>query len=322
MAMRIYRSVEEAQGKFGPSAVTIGNFDGVHLGHQQLFREVVSVAKENGWTPSVLTFHPHPTRVVAPERAPKLLSTMDQRCLWMEECGIEQVLILPFDREVAKLTPEQFVRSILVECAGARCVLVGENFRFGNKQAGDTATLAALGAVHGFKARAMPAVRIRNRIVSSSEIRRWLQEGRVVQAARMLGRFFSLEGMVVRGHGIGSRQTVPTLNLSATTEVLPALGVYVSRTFDLDAKREWPSISNIGHRPTFGGEDLTIESYLLEPLEGESPARICVELTHRVRDERQFDNAEALKVQILQDVERAQAWHRRWSRWRGNSNYR
>jgi riboflavin kinase/FMN adenylyltransferase len=235
----------------------------------------------------------------------------------MQESGIEQVLVLPFTKELAAFTPEDFVRSILVDCAGTRCVIVGENFRFGHKQAGDTTLLSVLGERYGFTARAMPAVRIRGKIVSSSEIRKWLQSGNVVQAARMLGRFFSLDGLVVRGHGIGSRQTVPTLNLSASTEVLPALGVYVSRTFDLDSKREWPSISNIGYRPTFGGRDLTIESYLLEPLEGESPSRICVELTHRVRDERQFQNPEALKEQILQDVERAQAWHRRFKHWHG-----
>jgi riboflavin kinase/FMN adenylyltransferase len=320
--MRVYRSLEEARGKFGPSVLTIGNFDGVHVGHQQLFREVVRRAEASGWSPSVLTFHPHPTQVVAPERAPKLLSTLDQRCLLMEECGIAQVMILPFDSQIAKLSPEEFVSTILVESLDTRCVLVGENFRFGHKQAGTTAVLAALGERYGFAAKAMPSLRIRGRVVSSSEIRQWLQAGDVAHAARMLGRFFSLEGMVVRGQGVGSRQTVPTLNLSATLEVLPALGVYVTRTFDLDEKREWPSISNIGYRPTFGGEDLTIESYLLEPLEGEPPARISVELRHRIRDERRFDNAEALKVQILQDVERAQAWHRRWDRWRGTAKRR
>jgi riboflavin kinase/FMN adenylyltransferase len=312
----IFRSLDEARGCFGPSAITIGNFDGVHCGHQAIFREVVRVAGEYEWKPSVLTFDPHPSRVVAPERAPKLLSSLEQRCRWIAETGIRQIMILPFDQQTAALDPEQFVRQILVDGLDARAVLVGDNFRFGRKQSGNTQVLQELGERYGFAAWALHAVRLRGTVVSSTAIRKYIHSGKVHLAARMMGRFFALEGTVVKGHGIGSKQTVPTLNLETDAEVLPKEGVYVSRTYDKDSDRKWPSITNLGHRPTFGGTSLSIETFLLEPIEGEAPRRLRVELTHRLREERRFENAESLKSQILRDVVRAKSWHRRFQIWR------
>ncbi|MBI3682531.1 MAG: bifunctional riboflavin kinase/FAD synthetase [Acidobacteria bacterium] len=314
---RIYRSPDEARGCFGPCALSIGNFDGVHLGHQSIFAEVVGAARAGGWIPAVLTFDPHPAKVVAPDRAPHLLSTMEQRCRWMGECGIGHVLVLPFDRQTASLSPEEFVQSIVVETLDARAVLVGDNFRFGRRQAGDTQTLLALGARYGFQARALPAMRLRGAVISSSEIRKRLLAGEVAKAARMLGRFFALEGPVVKGHGVGARQTVPTLNLESAAEVLPAAGVYVSAARDADSERRWPSVTNIGYRPTFEGDRLSIETFLLEPLAGPPPLRLGVELTHRLRQERKFESPEALREQIMRDAERARRWHRRWMDWRG-----
>jgi len=308
----IFHSPEEALGRFGPCAVTAGNFDGVHCGHRRLLREVTQIASANGWAPSVLTFDPHPAKVVAPERAPKLLTTIAQRCGYMGECGITQVLVLPFDLQLASLEADDFVRRILVETLQARAVVVGDNFRFGHRQSGDVHTLARLGMEHHFEFRALPAVTMRGVVVSSSEIRRRIQTGNVPGAARLLGRFVSVEGEVVKGHGVGSRKTVPTLNIEATAEVLPAVGVYVTRTMDLESERIWPSVTNVGFRPTFGGKHLAVETYILERLEA-PPSRIRVELTRRLRDERKFESPEALKAQILSDVERARKWHRRWS---------
>jgi riboflavin kinase/FMN adenylyltransferase len=311
-APRIFHSPEEALGHFGPCALTAGNFDGVHCGHRRLFREVTQIASANGWEPSVLTFDPHPTKVVAPERAPKLLTTIAQRCRYMGECGITQVLVLPFDLQLASLEAEDFVRRILVEALQAKAVVVGDNFRFGHRQSGDVHTLARLGMEYHYEFRALPAVTMRGVVVSSSEIRRRIQTGDVAGAAHLLGRFVSVEGEVVKGHGVGARQTVPTLNIEATAEVLPAVGVYVTRTMDLESDRVWPSVTNVGFRPTFGGKRLAVETYVLEPLE-EAPSRIRVELTRRLRDERRFENPEVLKAQILHDVERARKWHRRWN---------
>jgi riboflavin kinase/FMN adenylyltransferase len=308
--IRIFRSLEEARGVFGPSALTVGNFDGVHAGHRRILRRVCEVALQNGWQPSVLTFDPHPTRVVAPARTPRLITTPEQRCPLMEQVGIRQVLILPFNREVAQLTPEQFVREVLVEAVDARAVLVGDNFRFGARQAGNTRLLQEMGAQLGFSVEVVPAVTIRRLRVSSSEIRRLIEAGDVSRAGRLLERPFTLEGEVVRGHGVGSRQTVPTLNLSTRAEVLPATGVYVTRTEE-SAGRQWPSVTNVGYRPTFGGTELSIETFLLAPLEGDAPQEIRVEFLRRLRDEKKFDSPEQLKAQILRDVRRAQAYFRR-----------
>jgi riboflavin kinase/FMN adenylyltransferase len=294
-----------------PSALTIGNFDGVHRGHQELFRGLVALAREVESSPTVLTFDPHPARVVAPERTPRLLSTIHQRIEWMIACGIEQIVVIPFDRELARLTPAEFVEGVVVERANARAVLVGENFRFGHRQAGDTALLGRLGATHGFLVRVVGPVSTRGRVISSTEVRRQIESGNVSLAARLLGRPFSLVGDVVAGHGIGKSTTAPTLNLGIEAEVLPARGVYVTRTCDVQNERAWPSVTNVGIRPTFGGQTLTVESFLLEGYAGPAPPRIRVEFCRRLRDERKFEGAAALKEQILRDARRALSFHRR-----------
>ena len=176
---RIYRALEELDHDFGPSAVTVGNFDGVHGGHRRILRRVAALAGERGWKPSVLTFDPHPVRIVAPDRAPRLLTTPEERALAMREEGIQQVLILPFTRELSQFSPEQFVRDILVARLDARAVLVGGNFRFGHEHAGDTRLLEELGRRYGFLVEGIPAIRIRGSVVSSSEVRRLIQEGNV-----------------------------------------------------------------------------------------------------------------------------------------------
>jgi riboflavin kinase / FMN adenylyltransferase len=314
--MRLFRSLDEARGRFAPSAVTIGNFDGIHMGHRQLMERVKRLAAELEVRPSAVTFHPHPTVIVAPERAPKLLTTPEERAELMAREGIEQVLILPFDRSVAHLSPVEFAGTVLREVLGARGVVVGDNFHFGSRQAGNTETLRELGSQFGFEVDVVAPVTWRHMVVSSSMIRRLLDQGAVGKAARLLQRPYALSGEVVRGEGRGTRETVPTLNLQTAAEILPADGVYITRTRSLDDRREWPSISNIGFRPTFAGENRTVETFLLEGLGGETPGRIAVELLHRLRGERKFDSAEALKGQILRDVARANTFFRRFSRLR------
>ncbi|MDR3717221.1 MAG: bifunctional riboflavin kinase/FMN adenylyltransferase [Bryobacteraceae bacterium] len=359
--MRIFRSLEEARASFAPSAVTIGNFDGVHAAHHELMRTVVGLARECGARPSALTFSPHPAEVVAPERAPLLLSSPAERCALMERDGVEQALILPFDEHVSSLDPEAFFREILVDTLGARAVVVGENFLFGRKQRGDVRTLRALGERYGVRIGIVPAVKWRGVLVSSSEIRRLLAVGDVSRAARLLGRPFAIAGRVVAGEGRGRRETVPTLNLEIPSLTLdraavPAKGVYITGTFedgdgplrsqtepldsgevgdsplcpqrdrvgsplqqqrdrqDCPRRRSWRSVTNVGYRPTFGGQHLTIETFLLDPLEGDAPGRIRVEFLRRIRDERAFPSAEALRARIMQDVARAQAFFRRTER--------
>ena len=314
--MKIYRSLAEVPSDFGPSALTIGNFDGVHYGHRKILRRLVALAEEHGWKRSVLTFDPHPTCVVRPDRAPRLLTTPERRAELMREEGIEQVLILPFTREVAALTPQEFVDQILVARLGVRAVLVGENFRFGNRQTGNVVQLADFGRRLGFETETIPTVICRGRVVSSSGIREAILAGRVALAGRLLQHPYGLDGDVVKGHGVGARQTVPTLNLATRAEVVPARGVYLTRTADLDSSRAWNSISNVGYRPTFGASDvLSIETFLLDPFDGPTPRRIRVDFLCRVRDERQFESPEALKAQILRDVRCARSYFRRVKAW-------
>ena len=318
--MHVYRSLTEVPGDFGPSVLSIGNFDGVHFGHRRILHRVKEIATEHGWKASVLTFDPHPTRVVAPERTPPLLTSPERRAALMREEGIEQVLILPFTRELAMLTPEEFVERLLVKALGARAVLVGDNFHFGHRQTGNVTVLAELGRKFGFETEIVPAVTWRGRVVSSSGIRELIRAGNVSLAARLLQHAYGLEGEVVSGRGVGSKQTVPTLNLATSAEVIPADGVYITRTRDQADGREWNSVTNIGYRPTFGASDqLSIETFLLDPLAGETPERIRVEFLRRIREERKFDSPLALRSQILKDVRTAQAWFRRVKSWTGQA---
>jgi len=311
---RVYRGLDEIGPEARHSIVSIGNFDGVHAGHRRIFRRVVELGRERGWKPSVLTFDPHPAKVVAPERAPKLLNTPEERLEFMQAEGIEQVFMLPFDKAFSEQTPEAFVSDVLVERVGAKGVLVGENFRFGKRQSGDVALLRQLGEKYGLYVEVTPGVQLRGRPVSSSEVRRLVIAGAVSAACRLLERPYFLQGAVVHGHGIGSRQTVPTLNLATEAGVIPATGVYITRTRDLEAERVWESITNVGYRPTFDGQGLTVETFLLSPFDGNTPQRIRVEFLRRVRDERKFESPDALKKQIMIDVGRATAYFRRRKR--------
>lgn len=300
---------------WSPCAITIGNFDGVHRGHRELMRRVADYASFNGLAAAALTFDPHPAKLVAPSRSPRLLTTPDERCELMTEEGIEQIFILPFDRSIAELSPTAFVEQILVNRLGIRHIIVGEDFRFGHKQAGNTALLTNLGRKHGFTVEAVRKIDSHHHHISSTGVREHLSNGRVAEAAHELGRPYSLEGEVVSGFGIGSKQTVPTLNLAWTAEIIPARGVYVTRTRELHSTRTWDSVTNIGFRPTFDGESLTIETFLLSQLEGPSPRSIVVEFLYRIRDEMKFPSSESLKTQILMDVKRAQTYHRRVRKW-------
>jgi riboflavin kinase / FMN adenylyltransferase len=314
----VFRGLEEATGRFGPCAVTIGNFDGVHIGHQQLVREAREQAQANGCRSGVLTFHPHPRTVVARDRATKLLASIDERLALLAKTGVDHILVLPFTPELANLSAESFVQQVLVEALDTRFVVVGDNFRFGHKQGGDPALLSSLGAKLGFGTQFVAPIRYRGEVVSSTLIRGHLQRGQVARAGRLLGRCYSLSGPIVSGHGIGSKQTVPTLNVQPSDDVLPANGVYITEVHDLDNGQRWPSITNIGTRPTFDGDDLTIESYLLSPLTAESPKNIRVDFRHWVRAEQKFPDPTSLRNQILHDVARANTYWRRTTQYQLN----
>lgn len=313
MTAQVFRSAEQALGRFQPCALAIGNFDGVHLGHQALLREASRQAAAKGLATAVLTFDPHPTVIVAPERTPALITTIDQRLELLSALGVQQILVLPFTREIAQLSPRDFVWQILCNTLKTRVVIVGENFRFGHKQAGNSQTLASLGLEFGFESQFVPPVTCRGELISSSAIRGYLSSGNVSRAARLLGRCFLITGPVVSGHGVGSKQTVPTLNLRPPSGQLVPRGVYITETLSPSSHRRWQSITNCGVRPTFGGDELAIETFLLSPLAGEPPSHIEVEFRRFVRAEQKFPKPEALKAQILRDVARAHTYWRRVS---------
>lgn len=257
-----------------------------------------------------MTFDPHPAVVVAPERAPRLLTTLDQRARLIAEEGIEEILIVPFHPEFSRLTPHRFVQEVLVQTLLVRAVEVGANFRFGYQHSGDIQTLVQLGHEFGFLTGVVPEVVVRGIGVSSSRIRSLLEAGAVSLAARLLEREYSVEGRIIAGRRVGSTKTVPTLNLEPPGVILPADGVYITRTFDLDADRRWPSVTNIGYRPTFGEHERSVETHLLAPLAGEDPRRIRLEFLLRLREERKFPDAASLRAQILRDVARARRYFR------------
>ncbi len=287
------------------SVLAIGNFDGIHLGHQAILRATVERAQALNAVSTALTFDPSPRKVLRPETAPLRLSTNAQRMEWFRALGLEAVVVLPFTLDLARLSPEEFVEQILLRDLHIKAVLVGENFKFGHKQAGDVKLLSQLGAKHGFAVVIVPPVVYRGEIVSSTIIRREVAEGDVSHAGRLLGRPFALTGEVVSGTGTGSRFTFPTLNLAAEQELLPARGVYVTRTCLDGEPRSHRSVTNIGVRPTFNGSSLSIETHLLDAQLAASPKRIEVRFWKRLREEKKFTGPDELRAQIAADIARA-----------------
>ena len=310
MKVEIFRSLEEARGLFGPCALAIGNFDGVHIGHQALIAEVVRCADREGVTPAVLTFDPHPTAVVAPQRVPPLICTLQERFDLLGDAGARRIFVLNFTADVARLSPEEFVRDILVDGLGAKAIFVGDNFRFGYQQRGTPDVFQTLGKAFGFDTCFLSPVTFRGSIVSSTAVRDYLRRGAVVQAGRLLGRCYSMSGPIVSGRGIGSKKTVPTLNLSPPPELLAPHGIYVTETLEPATGRRWPSVTSCGYNPTFGATDLTVETYLLAKLESETPRLIDVRFRHFLRPEETYPDAATLKAQIMKDVARAEAYWR------------
>jgi len=285
-------------------AVTIGNFDGVHRGHQALVAAVVARAREAAGVAVVLTFDPHPAAVLNPDRAPDALNTLDQKEELLAGLGVDRLAVLAFDEEVAALTPESFAREVLLGALDARHVVVGESFRFGPRRQGDAGRLAALGGGLGFSVQAVPPVLEQGSPVSSSRVRDALARGEVRVARDLLGRPHFVDASVVRGDGRGRTIGVPTANLAPENEILPAGGVYAARC-RVPGGIWQPAVVNIGRRPTFGGQHVTVEAHLVDfdgDLYGE---RVRLEFHERLRGEERFDGPQALVARIREDVARA-----------------
>jgi riboflavin kinase/FMN adenylyltransferase len=296
--------------------LAIGSFDGIHLGHQSVLRATVERARALKAVPTALTFDPSPRKVLRPETAPLQLSTIAQRLAWFSALGLEAAVVLPFTLELSHLAPEEFVLQILVRDLRIKAVFVGENFRFGHKQAGDVRRLRELGAEHGFEVVVLPPVVYRGEIVSSTIIRREVAEGDVSHAGRLLGRPFVLTGEVVKGTGTGRRFTFPTLNLSVEQGLLPGRGVYITRTCLDGERRSHRSVTNIGMRPTFDGSALSVETHLLDAQLTAAPKYMEVRFWNRLRDEKKFAGPEELRAQIARDIVAANKFFSRLRRFR------
>ena len=300
------------------SVLAIGNFDGIHLGHQAILRATVERAHALSAVSTVLTFDPSPRKVLRPESAPLRLSTIAQRLEWFNALGIEAAVIMPFTLELSRLSPEEFVEQILVRDLQVKAVLVGENFHFGHKQAGNVKLLKELGARNGFEVVIIPPVECHGEVVSSTIIRREVAEGDVSHAGRLLGRPFALTGEVVTGTGTGRKFTFPTLNLAAEQELLPARGVYITRTVLEGETCSHRSVTNIGVRPTFNGSSLSVETHLLDFQPETTPKRIEVRFWERLREEKKFGGPEELRAQIAHDISAANQFFNRLRRFRSN----
>lgn len=296
--MKVFRGFEDRPGFRGGTAVAIGNFDGLHLGHQEILRFLVDKARTSSLTSLVLTFSPHPEKVLGGGRTP-MIQTLEQRLRGFRDAGIEAVMVVNFTRSFADLSIEEFISRIIVHSLAAQVVIVGENFRFGRSRRGNIEDLQRLGRKRGFSVYPRPAVIRKGRVVSSSRIRGYLQSGDILSANALLGYPYHLEGRVIKGQGRGRVLGFPTANIRTENEIAPP-GVHL--TWARIKDRFFPSLTNSGSRPTFAAGPAQIETHVFDfdgPL---YRRRIGLHFLRRLRKEKRFPGADALIRQIRKDV--------------------
>ncbi|MBI2161320.1 MAG: bifunctional riboflavin kinase/FAD synthetase [Candidatus Rokubacteria bacterium] len=298
--MRIVRGLESFPPDAGPSAVALGVFDGIHLGHRAILGTAVAQARRHGLAALACTFEPHPINVLQPGRAPLPLTTLPERLELIAETGIDTTVVITFTPAVAAVEPEAFVRDVLVGTLRARHVVVGFNHRFGRGARGDARLLKALGAELAFHTHVVPPTTVDGVPVSSSEIRAALQAGDLPRAAKLLGRPYAVQGEVVRGVGRGRTLGFPTANVNTGRPLPLPAGVYACHAFLGSAR--YRAVTNVGVRPTFGEGELSVEAHLLDFSGDLYGSRINLQFLWRLRDEMRFPDAEALRTQIAQDV--------------------
>ena len=308
--MRRWYGLDDVPEDWGRSVVTIGVFDGVHRGHQTIVGRAAELARELGLPVVVITFDPHPDEMVRPGSHPPLLSSPKRRAELLAGIGVDAVMVLPFTLELYRMSPDDFVQSVLVERLHAARVVVGENFRYGHKARGDVTLLAELGDKYDFRAEGVALV-ANGQTISSTSVRELLTAGEVEGAAAALGRSHRVEGVVVRGHQRGRALGFPTANLATLSHTaIPGDGVYAGwlTSLDIDGREEerWPAAISIGTNPTFDGVERSVEAYALDrddlDLYGE---HVAVDFAVRIRDTLKFDSIEALVAEMRRDVDRA-----------------
>ncbi|HXF57895.1 MAG TPA: bifunctional riboflavin kinase/FAD synthetase [Actinomycetota bacterium] len=305
--MEVVRGLAALPLKTGPTAVTVGFFDGVHRGHQAVVRRTVEAARERGLVPVAVTFDRHPREVLTPGREPPLLTTLERKASLLEALGVEVLVVLEFTEEFSRWPPEAFVERVLVGGLRAAHAVVGSNFTFGHRAAGNLPLLTELGAAHGFSVEGVGLLRLGGRAVSSSSIREALLQGDLAWPEEALGRRFVLDGRVVPGAGRGAALLgFPTANLEVYPRLLiPGAGIYAGRAFIRG--EAWAAAVSVGTNPTFGGEPLHVEAHLLDFERDILGEPVAIEFWARLRDEVAFETVEDLVRQIKEDVERTRA---------------
>ena len=308
---QVFYSQTEAAAALDGAVVAIGNFDGMHIGHQAIFEAARSQADTQGLTMVALTFEPHPSAFFRPDDAPARLSPPSYKFELMQRYGADAVVALTFDESLAGLSPEAFVESVLVDSLKAKHVVVGEDFRFGKQRAGDTESLESLGKPRGMTCEVAEFVTWQGAAVSSTRIRASVEEGDLAQAQQMLGRPFRLFGEVVHGDARGRKLGFPTANMKPVQMAMPPVGVYAT-SLARAGQPHWRGITNIGRRPTFGGGDVTIETFVLDESVDEELELygddVELDLYRRVRGEKRFDSPAELIAQIRRDIEEVSAF--------------
>ncbi|MGQ4807132.1 Bifunctional riboflavin kinase/FMN adenylyltransferase [Candidatus Entotheonellaceae bacterium PAL068K] len=287
--------------------VALGNFDGVHLGHQAILQRVVRQARDIGGTSMVLTFEPHPLQVLAPDKAPPLLTTFEQKMRLLAALGIEIGLRVPFTEAFAMQQPIEFIREVLCQTIGVHDLVVGHDYRFGHRRAGTTAFLQEQAETFGYRVTVVPAVSQEGMVVSSSTIRRLLHDGHVDAAARLFGRYYAIEGFVVEGFRRGATLGFPTANVRSVNAIVTGTGVYAVQV--VWEHRLYHGVANVGYNPTFGNQALSVEAHLFDFTANLYGATIRVEFVKKIRDERTFASVDELAAQIDCDAQTARTIH-------------
>jgi len=289
--------------KFKNSIVTLGNFDGLHLGHQALINMVVGRAKETGASSLVVTFRPHPLKILAPEKCPPLISIYEEKIKLFERLGIDVLVKIPFTMEFSSMPSSDFVKDVLCDLLGAREIFVGYNYRFGKGREGNIETLKKLGKKLGFTVKEVEQVSLQGEEISSSKIRQLLKDGEVEHAAKLLGRTYAITGIVIRGDGRGRGLGFPTANIVPKHTIVPANGVYAARLYVRD--KLYDGIANIGMRPTFNKESLTVEVNIFDFNEDIYSEEVSLYFVRKIREEKKFADAGELVSQIFSDIKTA-----------------
>lgn len=303
--MQVFESLDFEE-KFANPILTIGNYDGLHLGHRKIIERVEIKARENKGTSMLMTFHPHPLTILKPDRFIGLITPLPVKRRLIEEAGIDVMFIIPFTDEFHLFSPERFVENILVQKLGIKGLIVGYDFKFGKGGKGNVEYLAAKSTQYGFFFDIQEAITLDNEKVGSNRIRRMIQEGDIKKAGLHLGRPYMIEGTVMAGDGRGRTIGFPTINLQTEFPLIPGRGVYVS-SVEIGGKR-LPAVTNIGFNPTFDGQSLTIETYIMDFSQDLYNQKVALYFLDRIRDEVKFSSVDELKDRIRKDVEIARAY--------------